>query len=345
MLKTTLRNFLVLIITVLLLSACSTLPMQKSVEMTNLYQHRWVNTSSPHIDQSISSIAEFLTGYDVVFFGELHGHPGVHLAQMQLLESMFKLNPELSLSLEQFERDTQSYVDDYLTGKIGEKYLIEKARAWDNYPTSYRPLVEFAKYHQLPVIAANAPKSTVLCVGRLGLEILDTLPPQDRQYVAQNIDISDGKYRDRFMSFLTDNSSHGSISDDKMSEMMKKMSQRSFAAQVVRDETMAESIAHHLQKNSQQQLLHLNGVFHSSKFLGTVERLHHRMPELKIAVIETVTVAPDNEDWKTEKLDNGNLLLLVKQLPAGFVKEDNELEWSKAILKKRKESGVNCNIP
>ena len=343
MIKTTLSNFLSLLLIAILLSACATLPSQKNAKMTNMYQHRWVKTSTPHVDQNLNSVAKFLTDYDVVFFGELHSHPGVHLAQMQLFEAMYNLNPKLSLSLEQFERDTQTYVDDYLQGKIGEKHLIRKTRAWDNYPTSYRPLVEFAKQNQLPVVAANAPKSTVVCVGRIGLEFMDNLTPQDRLFIAKDIDISDGAYRKRFMSFITNNASHGSTSDNKMSDMMKKMSERSYAAQVVRDDTMAESIALHLQQNPGRQVLHLNGSFHSSNFLGAVERLASRMPKLKIAVVETITTAADDNYWKTEELDSGNLLLLVNLLPIDFINHENEIEFSKAILKKRKSNGVNCD--
>lgn len=310
--------------------------------MTNLYQHSWINSGEPHTAQDINSVARYLADYDVIFFGELHAHPGVHLAQMQLFEAMHRLNPQLSLSLEQFERDTQVYVDDYLSAKIGEKHLIKKARAWDNYPTSYRPLVEFAKHHKLPVVAANAPKNTVICVGRLGLDMLDTLSPKDRRYIAKDIHKFNGAYREKFMSFLTNNASHGNISDDKMTKMRQQMSDRSFSAQIVRDDTMAESIALHRQTNPQRQVLHLTGLFHSSQFLGTVERLSHRIPELKIAVIETVTQAKNEKNWKTEKLQNGNLLLLVKPLPTGFVQHNNKQEWSKAILKIRKKSGIDC---
>jgi uncharacterized iron-regulated protein len=252
--------------------------------------------------------------------------------------------------MEQFERDTQPYVDDYLAGKIGEKHLIKKARAWDNYSTSYRPLLEFAKHHQLPVVTANAPKNIVACVGQFGLDFLDKLSPQNRKHIAQDIDISAGVYRDRYISFLTKNPSHGSTHNDandnkadKMSKMMQKMSERSFTAQAVRDDTMAESITMHLQDHPQRQVLHLNGGFHSSQFLGTVERLSNRMPALKIAVIETVPLTVNNKNWRTEKLNSGNLLLLVNQLPVAFVNTDNEREWSKAILERRKAGRASCD--
>src|SRR5690554_7260780 len=54
------------------------------------------------------------------------------------------------------------------SGTTGETEMLEDANVWVNYKASYRPLVEFARQHQLPVIAANAPAVTVRCVGREG---------------------------------------------------------------------------------------------------------------------------------------------------------------------------------
>ncbi len=343
------KTLLTLLTISIVLSGCIPQAVQQDNKMTHLYEHRWILTSSPDAVQNINSVAQYLADFDVVFFGELHTHSGVHLAQMLLLEAMVKRNSNVTLSMEQFERDTQAYVDDYLAAKIGERHLIRKTRAWDNYETSYRPLVEFAKRHQLPVIAANAPKDIVVCVGQSGLDFLDKLSAENRQHIAQDIDTSAGAYRDKFFSFLTNTPSHGKLhknADNKdaseMSKMLQKMAERSFTAQVVRDDTMAESIALHLKNNPQRQVLHLNGVFHSSQFLGAVERLKNRMPKLKIAVIDTIPLTINNKNWRSEKLNNGNILLLVKQLPASFVKPENEQEWSKTILEKRRTGRDHC---
>jgi hypothetical protein len=173
-------------------------------------------------------------------------------------------------------------LDQYLAGEIGEEYLIDKARAWRNYRSSYRPLVEFARERRLPVIAANAPKQMVVCVGRSGLEVLDKYPLEQRRHVAQNMDVSDGAYKRKFLGAMSGSSAHKSHGSGDSYKIMQTMSRRSFMAQALRDDTMAESITRHLQQNPGRQVLHLNGNFHSSAFLGTVERLQKRMPALKI---------------------------------------------------------------
>lgn len=89
----------------------------------------------------IDSLAASLAAYDVIFYGEKHRHPGIHLQQQRLLRALHARFAGIVLSLEQFERDVQPVLDDYLAGRIGEINLVEKGRAWDNYRTSYRPLV------------------------------------------------------------------------------------------------------------------------------------------------------------------------------------------------------------
>ncbi len=336
-----------LVLFVITLATFISIAARPDYAITNLYDSHWVNTASPDEAYNVSSIAQKLSPFDVIIFGELHRHPGIHLAQMQLMQQLHQLRPDLSLSLEQFERDTQAILDAYLAGSIGEQHMRDTARAWDNYPSSYRPLVEYARQHQLSVIAANAPKNAVICVGRKGLEILEAMPEEDRKHVAIDIDVSDGAYKQKFMDFLNNNSSHGGGShgsklSDESSAIMKTMAARSFAAQVVRDETMAESIALYMQANPQHQLLHLTGQFHSASYLGMVERLARRMPELNIAVINPITLNQEKTSWQQADLETGTVLLLVGQLPEKFVEQDNAKKWSREILKKRKAN--ECNI-
>ena len=120
---------------------------------------------------SIDQAAGALKDFDVIFVGELHDHIANHLAEMALLRALRERVPHLALSMEQFERDRQTVLDDYLAGKIGEETLTD-GLGWGNYAEAYRPLIEYAKEHHLPVIAANAPQKIVRCVAREGENFL-----------------------------------------------------------------------------------------------------------------------------------------------------------------------------
>jgi uncharacterized iron-regulated protein len=266
----------------------------------------------------LDALADRLATYDVVFYGESHGHDGVHLQEMKLLAALYRRDAHWVLSLEQFERDVQGVVDEYLTGRVGENALMDKGRAWNNYASSYRPLVLFAKEQHLPVIAAEAPGWTISCIGQAGTEVLDKFTPEERSWVAREVHTDDGAYRDKFMNFLGGSPGHGGGGDGSPAALAR--AQRSFAAQAARDDTMAESIESALRKHPGYKVLHITGSFHAESFLGTVERLRLRDPSLKIAVIDPVAVDdPRVPAFPKDDLSAGTVLQLIYPVPEDFL--------------------------
>jgi uncharacterized iron-regulated protein len=158
---------------------------------------------------SVAEVADALANYDVVIFGEFHRHPGVHLQELKLLRALHERDPRWIVSFEQFERDAQGVVDDYLAGRIGERALIDKGHAWDNYLTSYRPLVVYAREHELPVVAAEAPGWSIACIGQYGPDILEQFTPTERSWVARDLHVISDAYRDKYMKFQSGSAAHG----------------------------------------------------------------------------------------------------------------------------------------
>ncbi len=270
----------------------------------------------------LAQVADALADFDVVFYGERHGHPGVHLQQMKLLRALVERNPHWVLSFEQFERDVQGIVDDYVARRIGETTLIDKGRAWNNYAASYRPLLLFAREHQLPIVAAEAPGWAISCVGQWGPAILDRFTPLERTWVAEKVHVAPGAYQDKYMAFLGNSDAHGGGTPGTAESAAK--AQRSFAAQVARDDTMAESIQHALQQHPGYKVLHLTGSFHSEAFLGTVERLQMLDPKLKVAVIEPVEVEdPGAPAFGADSLKGGTVLQLIYPNPDSFAEGED----------------------
>lgn len=295
----------------------------------------------PPVYLTVAQAADQLRNYDVVFLGEWHDHAGNHLAEMELLREIYARAPQLALSMEQFERDVQPVVNDYMAGRIGEETLTDKGRAWGNYAESYRPLVEFAKDHGLPVIAANAPASLVRCVGEKGPEFLRTLDPEKRLWAAATLHLENGPYRDKFMRFLAEDGSHGAPGSGADANAANA---RAYASQVLRDDTMAESIAFYLEKNRGHKVIHVTGDFHVEGGLGTVERLKDRMPGLKIAVVAPVeakdpahpAVAPDDEK-------NGDYLFLMRGEPKEYV-TDAERKAAEEQQRANFRKGATCKL-
>jgi uncharacterized iron-regulated protein len=261
---------------------------------------------------TLDQAADALKDYDIVVIGEFHDHIANHLAQLALLRTLHQRVPKLALSMEQFERDQQSRLDDYLAGKIGEETLIE-GLGWKNYAEAYRPLVEYAKDNHLPVIAANAPRDIVRCVAREGTAYLDRLSATKRDLVAAQLHAEDGRYKQKFFRFAGDDAAHGG-SDGTARQRMEN----NFAAQVTRDDTMAESIASFLQANPGYHVLHVTGAFHVAEKLGTVERLKMRTPQRKIALIMPVQAGADSTVLKPDDAKEADFAILLRREPEPY---------------------------
>jgi uncharacterized iron-regulated protein len=295
---------------------------------------------------SVDEAADALKAYDVIFLGEYHDHAGNHLAEMALFSALHARAPALSLSLEQFERDVQNVLDDYMAGQIGEEALKRSGRAWGNYPEAYRPLVEFAKENGLPVIAANAPASFVRCVGQDGPDALARATPERRSFAAAELHLDTPQYKDKFISFLREDPLHGSPETDKSQGGPTPAEERSFAAQATRDDTMAESIHLHLQRNPARKVVHVTGNFHVAEFLGTAERLARRAPQLKIAVVAPVEVEnPRAPALKQGDEKQGNFLVLLRTLPKRYATEAEEKADVERLRAQFKNVGKATNRP
>jgi len=302
---------------------------QSTAALTSMYSFQLIDVrgKEPQLVNLDSSDGGLLA-YDIVFIGENHRHPGNHLAQAMIYQRMLAGGQRVILSMEQFERDTQQTLDAYLNDEIGEWSLRHFGRAWDNYQSSYRPLVEMAKAQGLPVIAANAPKDTVICTGRNGLSVLDKLPEERKGEVAAAFHTpEEGAYYEKFATTM----SHGG------SSTKTKPSLNGYHAQIVRDDTMAESIHNAMQANPEHKLVHLNGHFHSASALGTVERVQLRR-QSKIAVIQPVLVdEPKAPSFTFEDVSTGDYLLLIYPLPELVKTEANRKIWMKNAFKRSEQ--------
>ncbi len=83
---------------------------------------------------TLQDIANDMENHDVLFFGEEHNDSVTHYLEMRMLETLAKTyQNEVALSMEMFDRDVQTVMNEYLTGDIREKNFLKDSRAWSNY--------------------------------------------------------------------------------------------------------------------------------------------------------------------------------------------------------------------
>lgn len=267
---------LLVLFSCLLFAGCASLPDSQVRVLPPQSQYDAIITDDKGAVLSINQLAARLHSFDVVVIGEYHGHHGAHLLQSLLQSALYQQRPQQVLTMEQFTLDDQNELDLYLTGKSGESELIADADTWPNYKASYRPLVEFSKARNIPVIAANAPADTVRCVGRKGEEYLNTLEITARNRLPEPPFADTPAYREKFFDMLGTN--HNSSDTNTRLE-------NNYKAQLLRDNTMADQVIKALRDYPQHQVIHLTGTFHAENRLGMVAVLEKKRPDLSVAVI------------------------------------------------------------
>jgi uncharacterized iron-regulated protein len=236
---------------------------------------------------SLGRMADSLARFDVVFLGEQHDDPVTHQVQAGLLHLIGQRRRDVILSLEMFERDVQPQLDEYVAGRLSEADFLAGSRPWPNYATDYRPLVEIARANRWPVAAGNVPRPVAASVSRGGMQAAMAMDPaQWRLFAADRRCAPEGEYFRRFGEAMGGMGGHGAAADGGESPLV-----RFYAAQCLKDETMAESIHRARQSWPGWMVVHVNGGFHSERRLGTVERTARRLPGARIATVLMVPVA------------------------------------------------------
>lgn len=303
------RTSFSLLLAAMMLGGCATSPSTSS--LNHFYDYQLNSPQGQAL--SLQNLPSELLTADVILVGEWHTHPGVHRFQTDLLHTLSSQR-SVALSMEQFTRDKQPVINQYLAGEIGEQPLISEGNAWPNYESDYRPLVELAKRQGLDVIAANAPKAIVRCIGRQGIGYLDKLDETERHYLAAEINTADSLYKDKFMASMH----HG----------QPEQTERQYAAQITWDETMAESIVNYRKAHPQTQIVHVAGKFHTEGGLGTANSILRRAPELKVVVITPVASLSENgSDYQLEVLEP----------PVRYVQQSNRMKAYQALKSRNDE--------
>lgn len=224
-----------------------------------------------------AQLAKRLQKYDVVFFGEFHDQGEIHAAEAELLQAMHKLQGDkLALSMEMFEADNQEKLDKFLAGDLSEENFLAASRPWPRYKTDYAPLVNFAKEQKMPVLAANVPRFLAAHVAKNNGSVA-WIEEQYLQFLPKHTYAPEGAYKDKFYAQMTSPEAPMKMPSQRLAAL--------YAAQCLKDDKMAESIAAFSDAHEKMQVLHINGCFHSDAHLGTTQKLEALRPRLKVAVI------------------------------------------------------------
>ena len=287
-------------------------------------------------------ILEALADANVVYLGENHDDAKHHRAEFAILQALHRENSKLALALEMFQRPFQKELDRYLQGEIDEAELIERTEyeeRWGFDWEFYAPLLRYARDRGLPVFAANTPREITRKVARGGFE---SLAAEDWRWIPprEEIDMSNEAYRAILQSFFA--SFHHASGESEGFE-------RFFAAQVLWDETMAETIARLARDRPDYQILAIAGAGHVACGYGIPDRVARRLQDLpnfsqrsvlfepledfpcegETAIAEDIWFSEAGEGARRKgikPIDAGFDTLAAMQAPGGHLFEENHTD-------------------
>jgi uncharacterized iron-regulated protein len=269
-------------------------------------QHFKIYNTAKGTLATVDDIVNDLAKADVLFFGEEHNDSTGHYLESVIFKRIAEKYPNKSaLSMEMFQTDCQTVVNEYLADLIREKNLITEGRAWQNYK-DYRPMVETAKAFHLPVIAANAATRYTNLVTRAGLGALQKLDATAKGWLPPlPIDTATGPYYEKFVTIM---GGHSAMGDMKI-----------YQSQNLWDATMGWSIAKFLKAHAGYKVFQVNGGFHSEEKLGTAAQLKKYMPKVRIVTIAAYADDSfDNPDWSKFAKMGDYIILTDPKLPKTF---------------------------
>src|SRR3954471_11892236 len=172
-------------------------PSHPPIVMASYVPQRVFDTRHKAFSDFEAMLAD-LARADAVFVGEQHDDSNTHRLELAIVEGLTRRKVPLVVAMEMFERDVQEQVDKYASGAITEAQFLKDSRPWPRYATDYRPIVEFARAHHLPIVASNIPRRIAADVAKSGLSAIDRLG-DDRRLAARDMSCpTTGGYYDRF---------------------------------------------------------------------------------------------------------------------------------------------------
>jgi uncharacterized iron-regulated protein len=236
--------------------------------------------------KKLSDVVKSLASKKIVYVGEQHDNFAHHQVQLKILQGLYRQNPRIAVGMEMFQQPFQKALDDYIAGAIDERTFLKRSeyfKRWDIDYHLYKPILDFARAEHLPVIALNVRREIVEKVGKSGL---DSLSKEEKQEIPAELDGSDPQYRERLKEIFAAHE-HG---ENKNFEFF-------YQAQMLWDETMAESIDRFLKRNRDYRMVVLAGAGHVQYRSGIPKRAFKKNGLDYAIVLSDAEVEQDIADY------------------------------------------------
>ncbi|MCK5896518.1 MAG: ChaN family lipoprotein [Cocleimonas sp.] len=263
----------------LMLSACSSYPITpNNLATTPSSSARHIGVIALKNTLTLAAITPQLTQAKAVLIGESHTAYGDHLNQLAIIKNLRPHWKQMAIGLEFVQTPYQHALDDYIAGKSSEEKMLRETHWYDRWRYDfrlYRPIFDYAKQQNIPLIALNTPREITKRISDVGI---DGLNKAERAQLPQQIDRNNQRYRKKLEIVYK---RHGGKSNSKKFD-------RFYQAQLAWDETMAEQAANFIRQKPAYHLVILAGSGHIAERHGIPSRLQRRINSKPIVILNGV---------------------------------------------------------
>ena len=198
---------------------------------------------------SMGELFKDLDSCRITYVGEKHTNAAHHKIQLQIIQAVYRHNPNMAVGMEMFDQTYQAVLDSWSAGKLDEATFLRKVHWYANWRFDYalyRDILNFIKDNQIRVVALNIPSDITKKIRVGGVE---NLRDAEKKHLPENIDLSYTDHRDYVQKVFEDHRHHfkGNVKFEDF-----------YAAQTVWEDIMAERIVKNL-ANSSMVVLAGNG--------------------------------------------------------------------------------------
>ena len=219
-----------------------------------------------HLPEIISRIAD----KPIVYVGEKHDRYGDHLIQLDVIKGLHQRHPKLAIGMEMFQRRYQEALDEYISGAIDEQTFLRRSHYFTTWRFNYylyRDILLYARANKIPVIALNQDNELVSKVAEVGIE---KLRPEERAKIPEELVFEDAEYEKRIRRVFEVHQT------DLPGSKAPRVFEYFYQAQLVWDETMAETISTFVADHPDYHLVILAGNGHLEYGSGIPKRARRR---------------------------------------------------------------------
>ena len=271
----------------------------------------------PGDGKTIEDIFPELMKSRIVFVGENHDQFAHHINQLNIIRKLHKAGAKIGVGMEMFQKPYQKAVDDYLAGRIDEAEFLKQTEYFNKWRYDYnlyKPIVDFLKENNIPLIALNIDGDISSKTARKGI---DSLLKNERKQLPDKLDFSNEIYRVDLHRVFDIHGKEANLKDFN----------QFFQAQTLWDESMADSAAKFLADNPASKLVILAGNGHVRYKYGIPQRLYRRVREPYTVIVQDEEIEDGIADYvlitaKLEGEKSPKLGVMVEEKEESLVVND-----------------------